>query len=77
MIVMLCFQVVFFINWFYSLKFGKDAGNNPYNANTLEWTTVSPPGHGNWEELPTVYRGPYEYSHPDREDDFWPQNEPD
>ena len=28
------------------------------------------------QELPTVYRGPYEYSHPDREDDYWPQNEP-
>jgi hypothetical protein len=26
--------------------------------------------------LPTVYRGPYEYSHPDRADDFWPQNLP-
>ncbi len=23
-----------------------------------------------------VYRGPYEYSHPDRKEDFWPQNEP-
>ena len=33
---------------------------------------------GNWPaaELPTVYRGPYEYSHPDREEDYWPQNVP-
>ena len=37
-----------------------------------------PPPHGNWrpDEMPVVYRGPYEYSTPDREDDYWPQNEP-
>jgi hypothetical protein len=23
-----------------------------------------------------VYRGPYEYSVPNREDDYWPQNSP-
>ena len=32
--------------------------------------------HGNFAELPNCYRGPYEYSHPDREEDYWPQNEP-
>jgi len=26
--------------------------------------------------MPNVYRGPYEYSLPERESDFWPQNEP-
>jgi cytochrome c oxidase subunit I len=26
--------------------------------------------------VPTVYRGPYEYSAPERESDYWPQNEP-
>jgi len=76
LLVMLSFQVVFFYNMFVSLKRGKPAGKNPWKANTLEWTTESPPPHGNWAELPTVYRGPYEYSHPDREEDYWPQNEP-
>ena len=53
------------------------AGKNPWKANTLEWTTESPPPHGNWpRELPTVYRGAYEYGHPDREEDYWPQNHP-
>ena len=42
----------------------------------FEWTTESPPPHGNWPELPTVYRGPYEYSVPGREDDYYPQNVP-
>ena len=54
----------------------KKAGRNPWKANSLEWVAPSPPGHGNFEELPNVYRGPYEYSHPDREEDYWPQNEP-
>ena len=50
---------------------------NPWKANTLEWTTESPPPHGNWPEgLPNCYRGPYEYSVPGREEDYWPQNVP-
>ncbi|TWT57317.1 Alternative cytochrome c oxidase subunit 1 [Thalassoglobus neptunius] len=60
------------LSWF----FGKKAGRNPWNANGLEWTAPSPPGHGNFDIPPIVYRGPYEYSHPDRESDFWPQTEP-
>ena len=76
LLVMLAFQFVFFFNFFTSLIKGKKAGPNPWKSNTLEWTTPSPPGHGNWSELPTCYRGPYEYSVPGREDDYWPQNEP-
>ncbi|MCH7600528.1 MAG: cbb3-type cytochrome c oxidase subunit I, partial [Myxococcales bacterium] len=76
LLVMLAFQLVFFYNCLISWRSGKKAGNNPWNSNTLEWTTSSPPGHGNWKELPTVYRGPYEYSTPGREEDFWPQNVP-
>ena len=76
MIVMLAFQLVFLYNFFTSLRSGKSAGKNPWKANTLEWTTPSPPPHGNFEEYPTVYRGPYEYSPADREEDFWPQDAP-
>ena len=77
LLVMLAFQLVFFYNCIMSWIKGPKAGKNPWNANTLEWTTESPPPHGNWPEgLPNVYRGPYEYGHPDREDDYWPQNEP-
>jgi cytochrome c oxidase subunit I len=74
--ILLLFQFVFIINFFWSLKNGKKATNNPWNANTLEWVAPSPPPHGNFAELPNCYRGPYEYSHPDRESDYWPQNEP-
>jgi len=76
LVVMLLAQVLFFVNFAWSLLRGKKAENNPYKANTLEWTVPSPPPHGNFAELPTVYRGPYEYSHPDRKLDYWPQNEP-
>jgi cytochrome c oxidase subunit 1 len=77
LLVMLAFQLVFFYNCFISWKKKqKDAGRNPWKSNTLEWTTDSPPPHGNWPELPTVYRGPYEYSVPGREEDYFPQNVP-
>jgi cytochrome c oxidase subunit 1 len=76
LVVMLCFQAVFIFNFFWSLRRGQKATRNPWQANTLEWTADSPPPHGNWRELPNVYRGPYEYSVPGRDKDFWPQNVP-
>jgi cytochrome c oxidase subunit 1 len=76
LLVMLGFQLVFLYNYFSSIFRGEKAGKNPWNANTLEWTTESPPPHGNWAELPTVYRGPYEYSVEGRDEDYWPQNVP-
>jgi cytochrome c oxidase subunit 1 len=77
MLVMLAFQIIFVINFFWSMFKGKKAGNNPWLANTLEWQAPSPPPHGNFDphNMPVVYRGPYEYSVPGRELDYWPQNE--
>jgi cytochrome c oxidase subunit 1 len=78
LIVMLVFQIPFFYNLVHSIWKGPKADRNPWKSNTLEWTTESPPPHGNWpaDELPNVYRGPYEYAHPDRAEDYWPQNLP-
>ena len=76
LIVLLLFQFVFIYNFFVSMFKGEKAPNNPWNANTLEWSTTSPPPHGNFKAFPTVYRGAYEYSVPGREMDYWPQNEP-
>jgi cytochrome c oxidase subunit I len=70
-------QFIFLWNFFYSMFKGKVAPANPWNSNTLEWTTPVNPGHGNWEgEIPTVYRWPYDYSKPGAAEDFIPQNVP-
>jgi len=76
LVIMLLFQFVFLYNYFRSIFRGPKAEANPYKANTLEWACPSPPPHGNFEKMPVVYRGPYEYSVPDREDDHWPQDVP-
>jgi cytochrome c oxidase subunit 1 len=50
---------------------------NPWKANTLEWTTPINPGHGNWEgELPEVHRWAYDYSKFEDGPDFIPQTVP-
>ncbi len=67
-------QLLFMSNFFWSLFRGKKAGDNPWQANTLEWSTSSPPPHGNFPHTPTVYHGPYEYSVPNRKDDWLPQH---
>jgi cytochrome c oxidase subunit 1 len=70
-------QFIFLFNLIYSYWFGEQATENPWHANTLEWTTPVHPGHGNWPgKLPIVYRGPYEYSSPETTEDYWPQNAP-
>ena len=70
-------QVVFFVNLFWSLKNGKKAGHNPWKACSLEWRTAQvPPGHGNFDDLPVVYRWAYDYGVPGVEEDFIPQDVP-
>ena len=69
-------QIPFVINLIKSLFWGEKVDRNPWQANTLEWAAPSPPPHGNFETIPTVYRGPYEYSVPGRDKDYYPQNEP-
>ncbi|MCH9006206.1 MAG: cbb3-type cytochrome c oxidase subunit I [Proteobacteria bacterium] len=71
-------QLLFLYNIIVSLKKGKPAGPNPWNATTLEWQTPdTPPKHGNWgHELPVVHRWAYDYSVPGYHDDFIPQNVP-
>ena len=68
------FQILLFVNIFWSIFAGKKAPRNPWNANTLEWTLPSPPVHGNFFPIPEVYRGPYEYSSPLVAEDYLPQS---
>ena len=69
-------QSIYAFNFFWSLFKGEKASDNPWDSNTLEWTVPSPPPHGNFPEMPVVYRGPYEYSSPESETDFYPQTTP-
>ncbi|MDB4657283.1 cbb3-type cytochrome c oxidase subunit I [Verrucomicrobiales bacterium] len=72
------FQAPFIINIFWSAFSGKKIKNdNPWDATTLEWSTPTPPPHGNFIEEPVAYRDPYEYSVPGADTDFTPQFEPD
>src|ERR1019366_3959267 len=58
-------QVIFFCNFFWSLKKGKPAGPNPWESTSLEWSTPSPPPFDNFGPVePVVHHGPYEYSVP-------------
>ncbi len=69
-------QILFVINFFYSIWKGKKVTTkNPWGATTVEWTTPIHPGHGNWPgNLPAVQRWPYDYAKNGRE--FIPQIEP-
>ncbi len=70
-------QILFFVNFFWSAFKGQKASENPWNANGLEWTTASPPPHGNWPgAIPEVHRWPYEYSNPSAPTDHVMQHEP-
>jgi cytochrome c oxidase subunit 1 len=68
-------QLPFIFNLIKNVFWGEQVDRNPWQANTLEWTAPSPPPHGNFETVPTVYHGPYEYSVPGRSKDWFPQNE--
>jgi cytochrome c oxidase subunit 1 len=70
-------QVVFLFNFFYSIFRGPKAPLNPWNSNTLEWTTPVEHIHGNWPgALPVVHRWPYDYSKPGSDTDYIPQDVP-
>ncbi|MBV9765853.1 MAG: cytochrome c oxidase subunit I [Acidobacteriaceae bacterium] len=47
--------ILFFVwNVIQSLRFGERAGDDPWDAWTLEWATTSPPPEYNFEKLPVV-----------------------
>ena len=71
-------QILFLFNLAWSIRRGRPAGGNPWNAASLEWQTPqTPPSHGNWgRDLPVVYRWAYDYSVAGAAQDFIPQNQP-
>jgi cytochrome c oxidase subunit 1 len=70
-------QLPFIVNFFLSLRRGRKATSNAWEATTLEWAAPSPPPHGNFLTEPAAYRDPYEYSAPGAAGGFAPQWEPE
>ena len=56
--------IPFLLNIFLSIKNGRKAGDNPWNALTPEWLTSSPPPVENWEGEAPLVEEPYGYGKP-------------
>ena len=58
-------------NILWSLRHGKKAGDNPWNAWTLEWAATSPPSPHNFEQIPPVHgrRPLWDLTHPNQPDE--------
>jgi cytochrome c oxidase subunit 1 len=70
-------QIIFVVNLVWSMKKGKKAPVNPWEATTLEWTVPSPPPFDNFAgKHPVVNHGPYEYSVPGAPKDYIMQSDP-
>jgi cytochrome c oxidase subunit 1 len=69
-------QIIFIVNFVWSIWRGRKVSRNPWNATTLEWAAPSPPPHGNFDTPIAVHRGPYEYNAPGAKDEFVMQCEP-
>jgi cytochrome c oxidase subunit 1 len=55
-------QLVFLYNLIHSRFWGKPAPDNPWEATSLEWSTLTPPPWDNFGgKLPVVYHDPYQY----------------
>jgi cytochrome c oxidase subunit 1 len=54
--------IIMFVNLFLALRNGSKTSANPWGGETLEWTTPSPPPLENFDEIPVVTKGPYDYS---------------
>uniref|UniRef100_A0A6J5ZYA9 Unannotated protein n=1 Tax=freshwater metagenome TaxID=449393 RepID=A0A6J5ZYA9_9ZZZZ len=57
-------SLVFLYNMIVSWRSGPKAVGNPWNALTIEWQVSSPPPIFNFDAIPSVVGGPYEYGVP-------------
>ncbi|MBS1878686.1 MAG: cytochrome c oxidase subunit I, partial [Actinobacteria bacterium] len=57
-------QLIFLYNMVMSWRFGPRAEANPWRAKSIEWLVSSPPPRFNFDRIPRVVGGPYEYGVP-------------
>jgi cytochrome c oxidase subunit 1 len=71
-------QLIFIVNLLYSWKKGAPAGQNPWEATSLEWTIPSPPPFDNFGgRHPVVYHDPYQYGIESSTGDYVMQDSPE
>jgi cytochrome c oxidase subunit 1 len=59
--ILIAGMILMFVNLFHGLFKGSKGEDNPWRAATLEWQISSPPPAENFERVPRVERGPYEF----------------
>ncbi len=57
-------MLIWLYNMITSWRHGPKAAGNPWRAHTIEWQVSSPPPVFNFDTIPTVVGGPYEYGIP-------------
>jgi cytochrome c oxidase subunit I len=57
-------QLIFLYNMVVSWRWGPKATGNPWRAKSIEWQVSSPPPRFNFEVIPRVVGGPYEFGVP-------------
>ena len=70
-------QIPFTINFFLTIfrKVEGEADPNPWESTTIGGLIPPTLGHGNFEKIPVVYRGAYEYSIDGASEDYIPQTQ--
>lgn len=58
------FMVLFLFNVIWSWAWGEIAPANPWGARTLEWQTPTPVPVHDWDRIPVVTGGPFDYGTP-------------
>jgi len=72
--VLISGQLLFLVNFIWSVFAGRRAPANPWHATTLEWTVPSPPPHGNFAADPVINRWAYDYGVQTEAGDFATQS---
>jgi cytochrome c oxidase subunit 1 len=71
-------QFIFLFNLIHSRFKGEPAGQNPWQATSLEWTIPSPPPFDNFGgKIPVVYHDPYQYGVEASSGDYVMQDSPE